>query len=100
MLFRSALSESKRVVREEPVQAIPSALRSKGGQANKRHGHGADYAYSHDFPEAISGQDYLERPLSLYSPKTAGWEAKIADRLTRWREMKAAIRGQRGGTSR
>jgi putative ATPase len=91
-----ALSESKRVLREQPVQAIPPALRSKGGQANKRHGHGADYAYSHDFPEAISGQDYLERPLSLYSPKTAGWEAKIADRLARWRELRAAIRAQRG----
>jgi putative ATPase len=88
------------VLREEPVQAIPAALRSKGGQANKRHGHGADYDYSHDFPEGISGQDYLERPVSLYSPKTAGWEAKIADRLTRWRQLKVAIQASRGEAAR
>ena len=95
-----ALGESKRVLREEPVQAIPAALRSKGGQANKRHGHGADYDYSHDFPEGISGQDYLERPVSLYSPKTAGWEAKIADRLTRWRQLKVAVQASRGEAAR
>jgi putative ATPase len=95
-----ALGESKRVLREEPVQAIPAALRSKGGQANKRHGHGADYDYSHDFPEGISGQDYLERPVSLYSPKTAGWEAKIADRLARWRQLKVAIQASRGEAAR
>jgi putative ATPase len=87
-----ALGESKRVLNEEPVQVVPAALRSKGGQANKRHGHGQGYAYSHDFPEAISGQDYLERPLTLYSPKTVGWESKIADRLARWRELKARLR--------
>ena len=95
-----ALGESKRVLREEPVQAIPAALRSKGGQANKRHGHGADYDYSHDFPEGISGQDYLERPVSLYSPKTAGWEVKIADRLTRWRQLKVAVQASRGEAAR
>ena len=95
-----ALGESKRVLRDEPVQAIPAALRSKGGQANKRHGHGADYDYSYDFPEGISGQDYLERPVSLYSPKTAGWEAKIADRLARWRQLKVAIQASRGEAAR
>jgi putative ATPase len=87
-----ALGESKRVLREEPVQPVPAVLRSKGGQANKRHGHGQGYAYSHDFPEAISGQEYLERPLTLYTPKSAGWEMKIADRLARWRELKARLR--------
>ena len=40
----------------------------------------------------ISGDDFLEKPLALYAPKTAGWEAKIADRLARWRELKAQIK--------
>lgn len=90
-----ALAEAKRVIAEQPVQPVPAALRSKGGQANKRHGHGQGYAYSHDFPEAISGQEYLERPVTLYTPKVAGWETKIADRLARWRELKARL--QNGG---
>ncbi len=87
-----ALGEAHRVLKEEPVQTIPSALRSKTGQANKRLGQGKGYDYSHDFPENITGQDYLEKPLTLYTPKTAGWESKIADRLARWKALKAALR--------
>jgi len=84
-----ALGAAKRALNEEPVQAVPLHLRDKGGQASKRLGHGHGYAYSHDFPEAVSGQDYLEKPLSLYRPKTAGAEAAIAERLARWRSLKA-----------
>ena len=87
-----ALGAARRAVQEQPMQSIPSPLRSKSGQANKRLGQGKDYAYSHDFPENISGQDYLENPLTLYEPKAAGWEAKIADRLQRWKELKANLR--------
>jgi putative ATPase len=86
-----ALGEAHRVLKEEPVQKIPPALRSKTGQANKRIGQGVGYKYSHDFPENISGDEYLEKPLTLYTPKAAGWEMKIAERLGRWRELKAKI---------
>ncbi len=87
-----ALGEAHRVLKEQPVQTIPSALRSKSGQANKRIGQGKGYEYSHDFPENISGQDYLEKPLAIYTPKTAGWETKIAERLARWKELKAKFK--------
>jgi putative ATPase len=89
-----ALGEAHRVLKEQPVQKIPAALRSKTGQANKRIGQGVGYKYSHDYEENISGDDYLEKPVTLYTPKTAGWEAKIADRLARWKELKARIRGE------
>jgi putative ATPase len=87
-----ALGAAHAALKSAPVQKIPAALRSKGGQANKRIGQGVGYEYSHDFPENVSGQDYLEKPLTLYTPKTAGWETKIADRLARWKELKAQIR--------
>jgi putative ATPase len=90
-----ALGEAHRVLKEQPVQTIPSALRSKTGQANKRIGQGQGYDYAHDFPENISGQEYLEKPLALYTPKTAGWEAKIADRLARWKGLKEQIKARR-----
>jgi len=89
-----ALGAAHRVLKEQPVQTIPAALRSNAGQANKRIGQGKGYAYSHDFPENISGQDYLEKPLTLYTPKSAGWEARIAERLARWQELKAKLREQ------
>lgn len=87
-----ALGEAHRALKESPVQTIPSALRSKSGQANKRIGQGKDYAYSHDFSENVSGQDYLEKPLTLYTPKAAGAEASIAERLARWKLLKAGLR--------
>ena len=90
-----ALAEAHRVLKELPVQTIPSALRSQSGQANKRIGQGKGYEYSHDFPENISGQDYLEKPLTLYTPKTAGWEAKVAERLARWKELKSQLRSKK-----
>jgi len=87
-----ALGEAHQALKTQPVQTIPSALRSKTGQANKRIGQGVGYDYSHDFPENISGQDYLEKPLTLYVPKTVGWEAKIAERLARWKGLKEEMR--------
>jgi putative ATPase len=86
------LGEAHRVLKEQPVQTIPAALRSKSGQANKRIGQGKGYKYAHDYPENISGDDYLEKPLTLYTPRTAGWEAKIAERLARWQKLKTDLR--------
>lgn len=88
-----ALGEAHRVLKELPVQPVPLPLRDKSGKASKENGHGKGYRYSHDYPENISGQDFLEKPLALYTPKTAGWEAKIADRLARWQALKAQQRG-------
>ena len=84
-----ALAKAHGVLKSEPVQAVPIALRDKGGQASKRVGHGKGYRYSHDYPENISGQDYLEKPVDLYTPKPVAWEAKIAERLARWKALKA-----------
>jgi len=87
-----ALGEAHQAIKQQTVQTIPPALRSKTGQANRRIGQGVGYKYSHDYPENISGDDYLAQPLTLYTPKAVGWEAKIAERLARWKELKAQIR--------
>jgi putative ATPase len=90
------LGEARRALAEAPVQPVPGHLRDGSGQASKREGLGAGYAYSHEFPEGISGQDYLSRPLKLYAPGKAGAEAAIAERLERWRALKAALPGRAG----
>ncbi len=87
-----ALGEAHRVLKEQPVQPVPLPLRDKSGKASKENGHGKGYRYSHDYPENISGQDYLAKPVTLYTPKPVGWEAKIADRLARWKDLKAAVK--------
>ena len=91
-----ALGEAQRALSESPVQAVPMHLRDKSGQASRRMGQGRGYAYSHDFPDGISGQEYLEKPLRLYSPKAAGAEADVAERIERWRGIKAALAARAG----
>jgi putative ATPase len=86
-----ALGEAHRALREHPVQPVPAPLRDKGGQASKRVGHGKGYLYAHDFPENITGQAHLAQPLQLYVPKAVGMEAKIAERLARWRELRSQL---------
>lgn len=86
-----ALGKARSLLEKEPVQAVPVALRDKSGQASKRAGHDRGYRYSHDYPEAISGQDYLEKPVDIYTPKPVAWEAKIAERLARWKTLKSEL---------
>lgn len=87
-----ALGAAHQALKSQPVQPVPLPLRDKSGKASQQAGHGKGYLYSHDFPENISGQTYLEKPLTLYTPKSAGMEARIAERLTRWRDMRDATR--------
>jgi putative ATPase len=70
---------------------VPVWLRDKHGAANRQAGNSKDYRYSHDFPEAVSGQDFLPEPRQFYNPKDAGSEAAVAERLRRWQEMKRKI---------
>ncbi|MSU18436.1 MAG: replication-associated recombination protein A [Lacunisphaera sp.] len=83
-----ALAAAHRELKERPVQAIPLSLRDKSGAASKQAGHGQGYLYAHDFPENISGEIYLEEPRQIYTPKTVGWETKVAERLARWSELR------------
>jgi len=87
-----ALGAAHAALKEQPVQPVPVELRDKGGQASKRMGHGKGYQYSHDFPENISAQTFLEKPLKLYAPKTVGAEAAVAERLARWEGLRAKLR--------
>lgn len=87
-----ALGRAKREIKEKPVQRIPIHLRDGHSSSARRDGHGQGYLYSHEYPEAISGQEYLETPLSLYQSKTDGAEKAIAERLERWRHLKALSR--------
>ncbi len=91
-----ALARARKALKEGAVQPVPLWLRDAHLASNERLGHGEGYRYSHEWPEAISGQEYLETPLQLYVPKLNGAEAGIAERLQRWRELKAEIQGQEG----
>jgi putative ATPase len=87
-----AIGEATRVVREELRRRVPVDLRDAHTKFNKSQGHGAGYLYAHNFPEGVTGQQYVEPPVSLYSPKPNGAEPAIAERLERWAELRAKLR--------
>lgn len=81
------LQAAKASIRERGAQAVPVWLRDKSGATSRKDGHGQGYRYSHEYPEAISGQTYLLTPETFYQPKDVGSEAAIGERLKRWREL-------------
>ena len=91
-----ALAAAKRAIKEAPVQPVPLHLRDKSGKASKLAGHGEGYLYSHDYPEGIAPQHYLEHPLRLYEPSANGLELRIADRLARWQALKGDVKKSDG----
>jgi len=55
-------------------------------------GYGKGYAYDHDADESFSGSDYWPEQMeaqTFYEPTNRGLEAKIAERIAYWNEMRA-----------
>lgn len=84
-----AFLEAQKTLRADERQSVPLWLRDSHTKVNKSLGAGKDYKYSHDYPDNISGQEYMLKPKSFYKPKLVGAEAIIAERLEKWRSMKS-----------
>lgn len=86
-----AMAAVKAQLRSQPVQAVPLWLRDAHTKTNKALGHGADYRYSHDYPQGVSGQDYMLDPVTFYQPGRAGAEAATAQRMEQLQQLKVQI---------
>jgi putative ATPase len=93
-----AMGAAKDEVRSRPRQEVPLHLKDSHTQVGRKLGQGAEYRYSHEFPEGISGQEYLSRPLELFRPGTAGAEGQLAERLARWKALRTEIRRKEAGS--
>lgn len=87
-----ALGAVKQALGKERPQGVPPWLRDKHSSAGQ--GSDTNYLYSHDFPEGISGQEYLLEPRQFYEPRESGAEAATAARLERIRQIKARIQAE------
>jgi putative ATPase len=76
-----AIGRVMRSIQEKGLQPVPVWLRDAHTAFNKSIGQGEGYLYSHDFPDANSGQAYMERPERFYEPGSAGAEARIREWL-------------------
>jgi len=78
-----------------PVHLMDSSRDAKGL------GHGQGYKYPHEFPGHFTPQQYLPYDLAgkhFYQPSDQGYEAEIAERLSRIRQANAqALGGEKQG---
>jgi putative ATPase len=86
-----AIDAALDAVRNESTVAIPLALRDTHYSGAKKQGHGGGYLYSHDYPEAITAQNFGIEAGRFYQPKSYGAEVKIKERLARWQAMRGQI---------
>jgi len=88
-----AIAKAKQAIQENPVQSVPTSIKDRHGR-NKKHQDPKEesYLYSHDFPENISGQQYLEKPIELYQAKNSGAEAAIQVRLENWKKLRNTMK--------
>ncbi|MBU1050809.1 replication-associated recombination protein A [Candidatus Bipolaricaulota bacterium] len=85
------MSAAKRDVDEMPTAEVPLHLRNAPTRMMKELGYGQGYQYAHDLPDQVARMDCLPEALrgrTYYHPKDAGVEAKIAERLKRWKSLR------------
>jgi putative ATPase len=86
-----AIGEARSDVRDGRLLPVPIQLRDTHYAGSQRLGHGENYEYSHDAPDAISAQDYLGVEKEYYRPVERGYEKEISARLA---EIRKRLRGK------
>jgi putative ATPase len=85
--FKSAVAE----IADSPSEEVPLHLRNAPTSLMKTMGHGEEYRYAHDEPNAFAaGENYFPEHLQqqrYYFPSDRGLEAKIAEKLKHLREQ-------------
>jgi putative ATPase len=74
------------------AEPVPHHLRNAPTALMRRLGYGQGYRYAHDEPEAVAAMDCLPPRLhghEFYKPTSRGYEKTVADRLERWKSLKA-----------
>jgi len=89
-----ALKQVRQVVNETGSLEVPEHLRNAPTPLAKQLGHGKEYQYAHDYPNAyVPGESYLPPRLAercWYEPAPRGLEAKIQEKLKWLRQQDEA----------
>jgi putative ATPase len=83
------------LIEQEGITNVPQPLQDNNRDAQAL-GHGKGYQYPHEAPDHFLPQQYLPKALLgtyFYLPSSQGYEAVVADRLTRWREAQRLALG-------
>ena len=95
-----AYSRVRRTLAEQPADPVPHALRNAPTRLMEEVGYGDGYVYAHDTEEGVGGLDCLPESLQgtrFYEPRGEGFEEELAQRLERFRKLRANARQRREG---
>ncbi|MEO8542094.1 MAG: replication-associated recombination protein A [Burkholderiaceae bacterium] len=91
-----AYNQARAFIRKDKSREVPVHLRNAPTALMKELGHGSEYRYAHDEPEAYAaGVNYLPQGMNepgWYQPVPRGVESRIADKLAHLRELDRAAR--------
>jgi putative ATPase len=91
-----AYNQARAFIKKDKSREVPVHLRNAPTALMKELGHGSEYRYAHDEPEAYAaGVSYLPQGMDepgWYQPVPRGVESKIADKLAHLRELDQAAR--------
>ncbi len=95
----SAFNRCMADIREQPDYEVPVHIRNAPTSLMKTMGHGKEYRYAHDEPEAFAaGEAYLPEPIAntrYYEPVRRGLEIRLSEkreRLDAWNRESAVQR--------
>lgn len=92
-----AYDEARESAREHGSLPVPLWIRNAPTALMKALDYGKDYQYAHEFPDAITDQEYFPEELAgtqFYRPKAVGAETKLADYLQRYKAYRQKLREQ------
>ena len=89
-----AYNQAKAFIKSDRSREVPNHLRNAPTKLMKELGHGREYRYAHDEPEAYAaGERYLPDDMPephWYQPVPRGLESKISDKLAHLRALDEA----------
>ena len=85
-----AISEALKDVEEERTKTVPRHLQDSSYPGAAKLGRGEGYKYPHQFEGHFVEQDYWPGRKIYYRPSDEGYEAKIKERLSKWRKKRAS----------
>ncbi len=91
---------ARQAVEEKPAEPVPLAIRNAPTKLMAGLGYGRGYVYAHDQDEGVGGLDCLPPGLAgsrFYQPKGEGFEARLKERLERYRALRDEVKARRGG---
>jgi putative ATPase len=86
-----AFGKARREVEESPAEPVPPHIRNAPTSLMRDLGYGQDYKYPHEYEGHFVAEEYLPEKLQgkiFYRPSDQGLEAKIKERLEKWRGLK------------